>query len=193
MTIPDDERGRIRAAFDGRATDDLYATLRSNDPDRAAEISRNDRVRIVRALELITFTGRRVSDLFRESRDAAARFDAVSFVLTMPRPALRERIAQRTADLFDAGWVGEVRALLDAGLMREAPGMQSLGYAEIAAAIAAGGPPQKAVEPVTTATQQYAKRQETFFRGVEGCHWVDVSAEGYGERMAGVIAAHLQA
>ncbi len=190
VTIPDDERHRIRRAFEGRATDDLFAVLRSSDPDRAADISPNDRVRIVRALELITFTGRRVTDLFRESRRAAARYDVISFVLTMPRPALRDRIARRTGELFEAGWVDEVRRLLDGGLTRENPGMQSLGYGEIASAIAAGEPPEKAVERVTTATQQYAKRQETFFRGLKGGRWVDVSVEGYEASMADAIAEH---
>ena len=90
--------------------------------------------------------------------------------------------------MFDGGWGDEVRALLRAGVPVESPGMGSIGYAEIAAAVTAARAPESVTEEVITRTQQYAKRQETFFRGEREAEWVDVSAPGWMEalrRLAG--------
>jgi tRNA dimethylallyltransferase len=96
----------------------------------------------------------------------------------MPREALRARVAQRTRELFDAGWPREVASLLAGGVPVDAPAMQSLGYADLAAAIRAGEPPENRFERIVTATRQYAKRQETFFRSVRDAVRIDVTTPG---------------
>jgi tRNA dimethylallyltransferase len=92
--------------------------------------------------------------------------------------------------MFEAGWVEEVRGLLASGLTVESPAMRSLGYGAIAAAILDGRKPEDSLERVTTETQQYAKRQETFFRSVTGAQWIDVSAVDPVETIAGLIRSH---
>ena len=174
VTIPAEALADIRAELSPQSTDRLYARLRAADPARAAALAPGDRVRITRALELIAWTGERASDLYERPRRAAP-VAAIKFVLTMPRPRLRETIAARTRAMFAAGWGEEVRALLAAGVPPEAPGMRSLGYPEIAEAIAAGRPAAAVEDAVITRTRQYAKRQETFFRAEAEARWVDVT------------------
>jgi tRNA dimethylallyltransferase len=190
VRIPPGEREAIRATLEPRTTEDLYAELEKQDPDRASALSRNDRVRISRALELIAYTGKPVTELFRSAGRPAVECDTLAFVLTMPRPLLRARVEERTRELFAAGWVNEVRGLVAGGLSLTAPGMRSLGYGEIAEAVAAGEDPAETVTRVVTITQQYAKRQETFFRGMEGVVWLDVTESGFIQRMDERIAAH---
>jgi len=169
----------IRAGFAERTTADLYEELVLEDPERAADLSRNDRIRIMRALELIAWTGRTVTRLYAEQKPAGGEWDVLGFVLTMPRLLLRGRIAQRTRELFDRGWPEEVERLLERGVPLDAPGMNSLGYRDIARALLDGRPAESVLEDVVTATQQYAKRQETFFRRERTARRIDVSEEGW--------------
>jgi tRNA dimethylallyltransferase len=193
VAIPRAEQQRIRAGFTGRSTADLYAELRKRDPERAAALSANDRVRITRALEIIAHTGRPASDALRRTAPAPDGALYLKLVLTMPRGELRARIAARTQALFSAGWPGEVSRLLAAGVARDAPAMQSLGYAELASAIAGGAEPAACLEEVVTRTQQYAKRQETFFRGERDAVWLDVAQGDAFARAHNLVAAFLAA
>lgn len=175
VTIPRQELERIRASFKDRETRDLYNELGRRDAKRASVLSPNDRVRITRALELITHTSMPATELYAKQAGPAGDIIYLKLVLSMPREALRARIADRTRELFDAGWVEEVRGLLSRGVSPDAPAMASLGYGEIADALSRGENPRDALARVIVLTQQYAKRQETFFRSVENAVWIDMT------------------
>jgi len=192
IQIPDEDLARLREGFNDRTTDDLYAELKIEDAERAGQLSPNDRVRIMRALELIAWTGRPVTDLYAEQREKkGAAEDVLKIVLTLPREQRRERIAQRTHEMFDLGWEDEVRGLMAAGHRLDEPGMKSLGYQEIAAAIDSGGVTVETVESVIVATQQYAKRQQTFFRSERDAIWVNVDDDDSRESIASKIGEYL--
>ncbi len=175
VKVPHDAQERIRGTFTGRSTQSLYEELAGVDPARAAALSRNDRVRITRALEIIAYTGMPASEAIRRRPPSDGEFEYLKIVLTMPRDRLRARVAERTRALFDAGWVDEVARLQKAGVPMDAPAMSGLGYTEIAGALQRGGPPADLLDRVTTATRQFAKRQETFFRGERDAIWIDVT------------------
>jgi tRNA dimethylallyltransferase len=96
-------------------------------------------------------------------------------VLSLPRAALRERIAARTREMYARGWVEEVRALLARGIRADALAMASLGYDVVAGALVSGADANATLSEVIRLTQQYAKRQETFFRSERDARWFDVS------------------
>jgi tRNA dimethylallyltransferase len=196
VVIPPDQLDAIRASFSSKDTMELYAELRGVDPDRARELSPNDRMRITRALEIHRATGVTMSEhLVRQASSAAGSggLSRLKLVLTMPREKLRLRIAERTRSLYDAGWVQEVERLLEGDCRMDGPGMQSLGYQEIAAALAAGDDPLATVDAVTTRTQQYAKRQETYFRKEKDAEWLDVTAADYETRAVELTERFLEA
>jgi tRNA dimethylallyltransferase len=193
VVVPRGELARIRESFRGRSTCSLHDELARLDPARAAELSPNDRVRVTRALELIAFTGRPVSELYASQPAAATDLAYLKLVLTMPRQVLRARIDARTRELFAAGWVEEVRALLDRGVSVDAPGMASLGYGEVARALAAQEDPRSCLARVITLTQQYGKRQETFFRSEKDATWIDVTHPGAHERVRAMVVEFLRA
>ena len=193
VVIPRDELTRIRATFKERETRDLHAELATVDPARAAAVSPNDRVRVTRALELIAYTGAPVSDLYAQPKGGPdGDITYLKLVLSMPREVLRERIAARTRELFAAGWIDEVRELLKQGTALDAPGMQSLGYGTLAAALASGKDPSECLDDVVTLTRQYAKRQETFFRSEKDAVWIDVSQSGSLPRAQALVGAFLR-
>lgn len=193
VAIPRAEQARIRAGFSGRATAEMYDELCARDPERAAALSQNDRVRITRALEIIAFTGRPASEALRRPAPPPDAPQYLKLVLTMPRAGLRAHIEARTRALFAAGWPAEVERLLARGVPRDAPAMQSLGYAELAAAVAAGEDPALRLDEVITKTRRYAKRQETFFRSERDAVWIDVAGGDAMRQAYNLVAAFLAA
>jgi tRNA dimethylallyltransferase len=193
VTIPREELERIRATFENRETRDLYDELMHLDPARAAVVSAADRVRITRALELIAHTSTPATELYARQAQANADIIYLKLVLSMPRAELRERIAERTRELFEAGWVEEVERLIKAGVSDKTPGMLSLGYSDIAAAIANREDPRDALSRVILITRQYAKRQETFFRSEKDAVWIDMTDADATSRARGLVEEFLRA
>src|SRR5262249_31366018 len=126
-------------------------------------------------------------------RGAAGDIVYLKLVLSMPREKLRERIAERTRELFEKGWVKEVERLIKSGVNERAPGMVSLGYLDIAAAISNGEDPEDALSRVILITRQYAKRQETFFRSEKDAAWIDMTHAGAAARVRELVKEFLRA
>jgi tRNA dimethylallyltransferase len=173
----DDERNRLRHELASRSTEELHRSLVELDSERAKALSPRDRIRIIRAIEIAFLTGKTHTEHITQQPKAPV-WGGTKIVLTLPRPALRERIAERTREMYEKGWTDEVRSLIARGIGLDAPAMGSLGYDVIARAIVAGADPEATRAEVTTRTQQYAKRQETFFRSEPDALWFDVSAQG---------------
>jgi len=181
------EQKRIREELSSRSTAELHDYLAAIDPERAEALSPSDRVRIVRAIEIHELTGRPHSDLIA-SESGRRDWRGLKIVLTLPRELLRRRIAERTRQMFEAGWIDEVRSLLARGVGVDAPAMGSLGYAVIAQAILEGKDAHATLPAVVTLTQQYAKRQETFFRSESDARWIDMSKPSGAADARGLVA-----
>jgi len=186
LDIPREDLVAVRESFVAKETDELYEELMRCDPERAAQLSPNDRQRITRSLEVTRLTGRPISRLFSEQK-ASPEWKGVKIVLTAPREELRRRIAERTRRMFQAGWVNEVKRLLDEGYRPDDPGMKSIGYGEIARAITEGKNPLDTLDRVITVTRQYAKRQETFFRAEEDAFWVDITSDDFDQTIRDIL------
>lgn len=77
--------------------------------------------------------------------------------------------------MVEAGWLDEVRGLLDAGVPSDSHAFKSIGYREMA--LVAGGtlPLEEALVRIIARTRQFSKRQMTWFRREQGIFWVDAS------------------
>jgi tRNA dimethylallyltransferase len=121
------------------------------------------RQRAARALEVALLTGRSLSWWQREAR-ASGVMRPWYIHLTLPREALRRRIAERVAGMLAAGLVAETSGMLARGVPADAAGFDAIGYREAAAMLAGRLPEAQLGEAIARATSQYAKRQETWFR-----------------------------
>jgi len=168
-------RSAFRESTEGTETGDLHTRLARIDPDSAARIHVNDRYRILRALEVWELTGTALSEHFRLQKEG--REDAfpgfVRIGLDMDRRVLRERISERTGQMFNNGWPEEVSALLGEGADPGCPGLKTLGYPETIAYVKGEKDREAAVSEIATLTSQYAKRQMTWFRKEPAVHWLD--------------------
>jgi tRNA dimethylallyltransferase len=96
-------RARLEAEADGLGSPALHERLAAVDPAAASVIHPNDRLRIVRALEVFEQTGRPMGELRREHALGAPRYDAL-FVVLDPDGALEARIEARLDALLADGW-----------------------------------------------------------------------------------------
>lgn len=164
-------RDELRARIAAGELPALHAELRAVDPEAAARIAPRDRQRIERALGVFRTTGRPLSAWQAEHAPAAPRYDARLIGLDLPREVLRRRIADRVRAMFAAGFVDEVRRLLDAGYGPHLSSMGALGYRHVAAHLEGRLTRDDAMDLTIRDTRRYAKRQRTWFRAMPGVHW----------------------
>jgi tRNA dimethylallyltransferase len=133
----------------------------------------------VRALEVIELTGQPFAA--SAPRIGPARWDTAIVGLDCETAILDERLVQRTEAMFDAGLVDEVRVLLDEGLRAGVTASRALGYAQVIAALEAGGEAHQmcdAQEQTFVGTRRYVRRQRSWFRRDHRVHWLN-AADGH--------------
>lgn len=168
----------IRARLEREAEEDgngaLLARLRAVDPAYAASLtSVNDRVRLVRALEVYEIAGRPYSVLHREHRLRTGSMPALQFALAYEnRQDLYDRINRRVLRMIGAGWVEEVEALVAQGYAPQLERLKALGYREILAYLRGTQPLDDAIAATQMHHRRYAKRQLTWFNADPRIHWL---------------------
>lgn len=164
-------RHREEAERFGRAA--LHARLRELDPESFARLGPNDLVRVSRALEVYELTGKPLSALQAEHGFREREYDVRLVGIRHDPALLTERIERRVASMFQRGWLDEVRGLLRDGYA-EARALRSVGYRQVAEALATGSEIDAAelAARVTRATRIFVRRQLTWLRD-EPVSWLD--------------------
>jgi len=150
----------------------LHRWCRRLDPPTAERIHPNDRVRLVRALEVALATGERIST--HHGRHAFAdRLGSVLYLVVDPGVgSLKRRIRRRSIELFERGLVDEVRSLWERGFGPDLAPMRSIGYAEAGRVLRGESTLAVAIDDLVRSTERFAKRQRTWFRGEADAVWV---------------------
>jgi tRNA dimethylallyltransferase len=145
------------------------ALLTAEDPETAQRLKVADPQRVIRALAVKRQTGRPLSSFQNEQTSGPLDgWDIERMVLWPERDTLRQRIARRLEGMFNNGAVHEVEALLEQHLDPNLPAMKAIGVPEIAGWLKRALSQEEAISLATIATQQYAKRQRTWFRNRMG-------------------------
>ena len=168
-------REELRRIADEGGLGGLYDELRRIDQRTAERINRNDRFRIIRALEYNHSTGKRYSDYCDQVTSDEPRYDATFFVLDCERSLLYSRMDERIDRMLSDGLVDEVRSLLDSGVKPSCTSMNGIGYKEICRYISGEIPLEEAVRLIKSNTHHYAVRQCTWFRNQKGTFPIDCS------------------
>ena len=180
---------KIRAQLEAnRDTESLYEQLSELDPEAVKKIDPNNRRRMIRALEVCLGSGKTFSS-FGEGIGAYPPVDTVQIGIKWQREALRERIALRVHKMVEAGLVEEVR-----GIMNEPKGIsdtarQALGYKEIIEHLERRWTLEEAIDATILRTQQFAVRQERWYRRDPRIQWVEVQNDPIAEVAPLVVAA----
>ncbi len=147
-----------QAARHGAAA--LHAELTAVDPVAATRIDSTNIRRVARALEVYRKTGRPISSW----HDERAPLPAVIVAPLLDRTEIDVRVEKRVETMFALGLVEEVRALLTAGVPRDAPGLAGIGYREVVRHLAGEMTQEETVKAVKAATRKLVRRQLAWFR-----------------------------
>lgn len=151
----------------------LRERLEVIDPISAAKLHPHDQRRMIRALEVYKVTGIPLSHLQTQFESARKPTDVKVFALSWPRPVLHERIDARVERMFAVGLVDEVRGLMERHGSLGRTASQAVGYREVLEHLRGEQPLSATIEHVKHATHQFARRQETWFRGLSECRKVE--------------------
>ncbi|MBI5860730.1 MAG: tRNA (adenosine(37)-N6)-dimethylallyltransferase MiaA [Rhodocyclales bacterium] len=173
----------------------LHAELARRDPQTAARLQPADAQRIQRALEIVRLSGQTMAELLATQKPDAATFPYTTLALALvpdDRSHLHRRIEQRFEAMLDAGLVAEVEMLqkkytLDPNL----PSMRCVGYRQAWQMLEGEIPAAELRERGIYATRQFAKRQLTWLRGMEGLTPFDPFAATTPAAVHATVAAHL--
>jgi tRNA dimethylallyltransferase len=169
-------RLELEARANAGGAEALHAELGALDPAAARRIDPRNVRRVVRALEV-----------HRQSRDGSPPgperitppFDQVVVGLDLGRERLYRRIDERVDAMLSAGWLEEVRGLLDRGYGLDLPSMSSLGYRELGLSLEGGISLEEAVETTKRRTRRFSRQQRAWFRATdEQIRWFQGAGDG---------------
>ena len=142
----------------------LHRRLASIDPESAERLAPRDLQRIIRALEIVEATGKKMGEHLQGQPESVCDPATPVVYLTRERRDLYARIERRCEAMIASGLPEEVRRLLEGGLQRSAPGFKTLGYTEWAGWALGEYDSDAAMELFVRNSRRYAKRQDTWFR-----------------------------
>jgi tRNA dimethylallyltransferase len=163
-------RARLEAELAETGPDPMYARLRAADPEAAERIQPNNGRRIVRALEVIEFTGRQFTATLPSYRYVYP--GAVQIGLDVSRPELDERIAGRVERMWTRGLVDEVARLAAVGLRAGRTASRALGYVQVLKYLSGEWTEEQAKRETIKATRRFARRQDSWFRRDPRVRWL---------------------
>ena len=154
----------------------MYEELRSVDPEAAAAIHPNNQVRVLRALEHYRATGKKLSEQKADSLPPERPYRSLILGLDFPdRAGLYRRIDLRVDKMLDAGILQEAEYVWqNRETFRTAA--QAIGYKEFFPYFEGAAPLEACTEKLKQASRNYAKRQLTWFRHMDGVVWLDAGA-----------------
>ena len=169
-------RARLAKQAEELGEEEMHRRLAALDPEAAAAIHPHNRKRVLRALELYEKTGRTISSQRAQSRAEQPPYNPLLLGLNCPdRQELYRRIGLRIDRMLELGVLDEARQVY---LHRDSwqTAAQAIGYKEFFPYFEGAASLAACVDKLKQATRNYAKRQLTWFRRMEGVHWLDAAA-----------------
>ncbi len=145
--------------------EDLPAILAELDPETAQLIDKNDRKKLIRAIEIVKTTGKPI-----QRRKNNPEYEIEWIGLNYPRDVLYDRINRRVDLMFEAGLIDETKNLLQKhGRIPNL--LYTIGYQEVIQYLDGLLTLDEAVDKLKQNTRRYAKRQLTWFRKNPAINW----------------------
>lgn len=160
----------------------LYERLKEFDPIYAQTITSNDKQKIVRALEIVTLTGKKVSDISPKKGHEITEYRPHAWFLYRSREILYKLIDDRCDRMLELGLVEEVKALEKQGLRQNPSASQAIGYRQVLEYLDTKQTEEDYKRLVThfkTSSRHYAKRQFTWFKKEPLFKWLNVELHDF--------------
>ena len=165
-------RAKYEEILEEKGVDALFQMLKQIDPKAAESILPNNARKIVRALEVNEFTGKAFNAKLPEPSPI---FSDVRIALDMPRDLLDKRIIDRVHQMFEDGFVAEVKNL-EENLRLGKTAFRALGYSQVLSFLTGEISEDEAITLTINATKKFARRQLSWFRRDPLIHWLDATS-----------------
>ena len=166
--VPDvPPQNKLRRQFEELGQKECWELLKNCDPVSTKNINSADHVRTLRALEVFYVTGKPMS---KQKVQKPPNWRILE--LGLDRDNLKERILQRTKNMFFSGIIEETKNLISK-YGYDLPILETIGYREAKSVLKNELNFHKAIELTTTKTIQFAKRQKTWFRNKNNPIWLN--------------------
>lgn len=166
-------RKKLEEEYDAFGADFMHEKLKKIDIVSAQNIHKNNKKRIIRAIEYFLINNEPISSHNEVQREKKSPYDYRFFVLNPPRDILYERINKRVDIMVENGLVDEVKKLREMGLSTANISMQGIGYKEIIEYLDGEVSLETAIENIKQNTRHMAKRQVTWFKREKDVIYVD--------------------
>ena len=165
-------RAKYEEILDEQGVEVLYKMLEQIDPNAAKNILPSNARKIVRALEVNEFTGKAFNAKLPEPSPI---FSDIRIALDMPRDLLDKRISDRVHQMFEDGFVDEVKSL-EKNLRLGKTAFRALGYSQVLSLLVGEITEDEAITLTINATKKFARRQLSWFRRDPLIHWLDATS-----------------
>ncbi len=154
----------------------MYHEYKQLDPAGAEIIEKENKRKLVRALEVTKLTGKPFSD---QQTKGEGKYDVLQIGIKVDREKLYERINDRVETMVAKGLVDEVRSLNDKyGCGIES--MTGIGYRQVCEFLNGESSLKDAIEVIKRDSRHYAKRQMTWFKRDDSIKWIEDSSKVFG-------------
>ena len=157
----------LRSQLEQLGQEKCWDLLKSCDPIAAKKIQFADQIRTIRALEVFYVTGEPVSSQEFHNPPPWRVLE-----LGLDRDDLKERILQRTKNMFSFGIIDETKNIISK-YGSNLSVLETIGYKEAIDVLKNNLTIDEAIELTTKKTIQFAKRQKTWFRNKNNPIWLD--------------------
>lgn len=164
--------------YEQYTNEQLHDYLKTIDPKSADEIHPNNRVRVLRAIEIYETTGIPKSKSI-EADLSESLYDLCVLGLNMEREQLYNRINERVDQMFEAGLLDEFKTVVDLGATKEMQSMKAIGYQELFDYLSCDKSLDEVKELIKLHSRRYAKRQMTWFKHQMPVHWLEVDINNF--------------
>jgi tRNA dimethylallyltransferase len=158
--IPEDFRSALKLEYLTKGLAFFTEELKQKDPDHYAKVDLNNPSRVIRAIELIRFTGQPYSSLINK-KELIKKYPSINLCIDLPRETLYERINLRVDKMIENGLVREVESLIP---FRNHSSLNTVGYSELFDFFDGNSTLEEALELIKQHSRNYAKRQLTWFK-----------------------------
>lgn len=166
-------RKKLEKEIEEKGIEYFYNYLISLDKDIEKIIEKNNKHRIIRALEIYENTKEAPSKHLNSFRENNSNYDFLYLIINQDRQKLYEKINKRVDQMFEEGLLKEVRDLVEKGYGFQLKSFKAIGYKEFRDYFSGSSDLNQVKEQIKQHSRNYAKRQLTWFRRVEEATWLD--------------------
>lgn len=168
--IPEKVRKEVKSYFDKVGRDIFFEKLAELDEESVKNLHKNDTQRVLRAYEVVFYTGKPLSEWWNcenKARSKEHHSIILTFVLLPEKEEVKERAKIRIHNMFEKGVIEEVQTFNEKYQNYTGPLQEVIGYREICDFIQLQKyikTKDELIEKICIRTNQYIKRQSTWFR-----------------------------